>query len=207
MFPPAHMGGYPHNLGGRDLPFTFSTEPLVGYRVWRVVHEDDFQLGSLHKPYFWKRDNMARCVSEGFLTSVVGRELHDAPDIHCACGLYASLPERPIDEWERVVSGKLRASGTIAMSGRIIRCTAGFKAQFATIQPPVVLDVDCFEERDCENDVDVVHYDPQVRQWFGYCTPHVPEGGGFVDATELMGHAADVLSESLGVEVLSFRNL
>ncbi len=144
QMPPSHSG----NVGGDVLPDEFGTEPLLGYRGWHVVSAGDgsgLALKSLHVSYIWQRDVEAFCHQQGAMF-LKGRHTGNiSPDPGCSCGIYAQLPEHPLSEWDKAKQGKVSASGTIAMWGRIIQCERGYKAQYAEIQEPLVLDMSCIQ--------------------------------------------------------------
>lgn len=162
-FPPAHA----RNTGGEPLPTRSASEPLVGYRTWRLRNRGGyFALHSLMQYYEWKTENTARCLP----SYNNGGHDDDAPSQGCACGFYCQLPEHPLDEWESHVRGRIRATGTVAMSGRIIKCELGYKAQHATIQSPVVIDVDCGSMK-CSEPPTKVKVGTSPDYWT-YCDEH-----------------------------------
>lgn len=165
------MGGaqfkHPGNTGGEPLPTRQSSEPLVGYRTWRIRNREGyFALRSLMQAYEWTTTNIAECLPS------MSKEVHEdeAPSPGCVCGFYSQLPEHPLDEWESHVRGRIRATGTIAMSGRIIKCELGYKAQHATIQSPVVIDVDCAASK-CPEPPTKVKVGTSPDYWT-YCDEH-----------------------------------
>lgn len=172
------------NTGGEELPVYFSTEPLVGYRLWRVApaYADPAVLKSLNMPYVWDVENTAKCVPYGGpWGTYFAQDKHDdpSPSLECACGLYAQLPSHPLSEWTATVYGRLHASGTVALSGRIIECEFGYKAQYATIQSPVILEVDCYI-RGCDGDVvRIGTKDDQTLT--GHCAEHDIDGTVQID--------------------------
>ena len=168
---------HPGNIGGELLPEEFGTTPLVGYRTWHVVNAGDgsgLALKSLHFGYLWKSGvNDARCDSAGTMF-VPATHPGDSPDIDCACGFYAQLPDQPIEEWEFMRLGRVSATGTIEMWGRIIVCERGYKAQHVSIQDPVVLEVSC--EKDCDNPATRVELPFRRGSYYpAYCDEHQPD--------------------------------
>lgn len=130
--------GAPWNTGGEELvPDEYHEGYVRGYRWWRVGTDmTGMALQSLHFGYTWKGDNTAGCLG-------VKRHKTKSPDPACACGLYAQRPEFPIREWERLGRGSVHASGSILMSGRIIICERGYKAEKALIEAPVIIEAAC----------------------------------------------------------------
>lgn len=140
------------NTGGEELPVYFSTEPLVGHRLWRVAPAwaGPAVLKSLNMPYIWAVENTAACLPPASqMYQAIARQagiikpIHDdpAPSLTCECGLYAQLYDHPLSEWTSTVYGRVHASGSVALSGRVIECDYGYKAQYATLISPIVLEI------------------------------------------------------------------
>ncbi len=175
--PPTHPTGQGiGNIGGEVIPDRIVTEPLVGYRVWRVQNAGDgtgLRLASLHLAYRWEKENTAHC-NPMTPWGVAGNGHHPdkvspAPD--CACGLYAQTPDKPITEWLHMRKGSVTASGSIAMTGRIIVCERGYKAQHALIQSPVVLEASC--HAGCDNTPTTVEIpDSASHLYWTVCDEH-----------------------------------
>lgn len=159
------------NVGGKALPHRESDIPLVGYRTWRVRHnvDGDIALHALHQGYEWQLENTAACAPFAAYPNHSPHPESPSPAINCQCGLYAQLPDQPIDEWNSLVRGRVRATGTIAMHGRIIRCERGFKAEHAVMQSPVILEGDCFITGCTEM---VTRVEPVAREWHSFCSEH-----------------------------------
>lgn len=179
---PPGRGATGRNYGGEELPVRQTSEPLVGYRYW-LIHTTivGLILHSLHVDYVWELESEAAC-------KIVGRVHERIPDPQCLCGLYAMLPEHPLSEWEHMTRGRVHASGSVALSGRIIRCDAGFKAEHATVQSPVVLDVEYSGFHSCTEDVVAIQFQENRPMFFGLCPTHakleseLPEPAPMVDA-------------------------
>lgn len=130
------------NVGGRELPFTLATEPLVGYRSWMIRNGlTGLCLASLFVNYEWTAtDNQAYCDGHGSF----GRTHKDpAPSPGCSCGLYVNLPDMPFSEWNHLTQRKIHATGQVALSGRIIRCQKGYKAGVAAMISPLMIETPC----------------------------------------------------------------
>ena len=197
------------NVGGDPLPISVRSEPIVGYRVWRVKPTPEgIVLHSLNQNYEWNVQNVAECLNYGPIhpwntTPTPPRHTDPAPSVTCACGFYCSLPSQPIQEWAYLLRGRVHASGTVALTGRVIRCEMGFKSERAEIQSPVVLDVDCASWEPCDNDVAVV--DLQTEEGRGFCADHVPSVGAVVEAGMYMRNAVTRLQARYpGIEFLSW---
>lgn len=95
-------------------------EPLIGYRIWRVLDNKLCGPYKLNSGGFWNISNVleARC-----------RKDHPAPASNCECGLYAFFDSKPlkIDEFN-LVGGQIKAWGNIEIHEQ------GFRAQYASIQ-------------------------------------------------------------------------
>ena len=109
------------NKGG--LPVELAAEPIRGYRIWRVMPsaESSWALRSLRDHgVSWDRDMTAECLNENLPGWF--RHRQEAPGARCSCGIYAQGPDRPIIDWNYVLNGRVKASGSILMWGRIIVC-------------------------------------------------------------------------------------
>jgi hypothetical protein len=186
----------PRNMGGDELPLSLSTKPVVGYRLWRVYPDErGMALRSLNVNHTWAVDNTAQCfIPQVWPWPNMGIPTHDdpAPSLSCQCGFYCALPEHPLQEWAHVVAGLVHASGTVALTGRVIRCTLGFKAEHATIQSPVVLDVDCGWTPTCE--ADVTRVEVLAGGIRGWCDEHTPRQGAVIEAVSFFREAVRQLS-------------
>lgn len=196
-----------NNIGGEPLPFSVRSEPIVGYRLWKVKPDaQGAALWSVNAHYRWEVHNQARCIPPPpmvFGAKPLNQPLHPepAPFKDCACGIYCSLPDQPITEWEHTVYGRVHASGSVLLTGRVIRCTMGFKAEHAEVMSPVVLNAHCSAGLACEGDV--VRVDLQSDHARGWCENHSPRVG--VDAGQYMRNtAAQLEARYPGVEFLSW---
>jgi hypothetical protein len=151
----------------------------------------------------WGVENTAECIRYPgvMIPSPKTHPSEPSPYVECACGLYAALPNQPLGEWEHIVAGVVHASGSVALTGRVIRCTLGFKAEHATIQSPVVLGAYCGSSQACLEDVVAVDTQPgRVRGW---CAEHAPDGT--VDAAAWFQNAVYELEQRYQpIEFLSF---
>jgi hypothetical protein len=178
------------NIGGDELPFRVQSDPIVGYRLWRVKSTPDgYGLFSLNMPYEWKPVNTAECLKMAvhpMIPMIPGKiGVHDdpAPSLSCQCGFYIMLEDAPITEWDHTIRGQVHAYGTVELSGRVIKCTMGYKAEHAEIVS-VMVDAACGYRNDsgpCEANVAFV--DPQLR---AFCPAHVPGEITMVDAQTAM---------------------
>ena len=202
--PPSHNG----NVGGEVLPDEFGTEPLRGYRGWHVVNAEPgpgWALKSLHVSYLWGRQVEAFCHKQGMMFQPRAHIGSVSPDPACSCGIYAQLPEHPLDEWDRAKLGRVSASGTIAMWGRIIQCERGYKAQYASIQDPIVIDLSCL--KDCDRDPIVVAIPHHPQLVFNcYCDEHARSADGHVTvpADIWLREVSERLSQRYDIEVLTW---
>lgn len=201
--PPSHQA----NVGGQVLPDEFGTEPLLGYRGWHIVNAGDgtgFALKSLHASHLWDREVEAVCL-QAMTVFYKGRYGgHRSPDPACSCGIYAQLPEHPLSEWDDIKVGRVSASGTIAMWGRIIRCERGFKAQYARIESPIVLDMSCV--RGCDGPPNMIALpDMSQRGYLAYCPQHAYDvQSPLVRAELLLPEISNSLSRRYDIEVLTW---
>ena len=101
-----------------------SIEPVIGWRTWSIELTDDgVCLTSPMQDYEWQpmQPNRARCRSH------FGRQL---PNPGCGCGLYAVSQ---LGRLPAAVGAHLpfAAVGSVAMWGRVIEHTAGYRGQLA----------------------------------------------------------------------------
>lgn len=195
------------NIGGDPIPTKLAVDPIIGRRLWRVAN-DGGQLGlqSIHIGVIWDSHMTAECRNGGYGFNKSGHE-DFPPSLSCACGIYAQLPDKRIKEWWFAVGGRVHATGDVALSGRVIKCEKGYKAQYAEIVPPVFLDVSCcFHNSECTNDVSRIALpENYVAHYFGYCSEHADNEAPLVDADVWMTEAARELSDRYGFEVLHWR--
>jgi hypothetical protein len=188
---------HPRNTGGEPLPVSVRSSPIVGYRLWRVrPTPEGLSLWSVNQHYEWQVDNTAECLPTygAGMWAQVRPSPHDdpAPSLSCSCGFYCQNDSDPLDEWEKTVRGTVFASGTVALTGRVIRCELGFKAERATIESPVVLGGDCAFSPKCHEDVVAVGL--QSRFAHAWCAEHVQKAGAIVEAAAYFRSAVNLLS-------------
>lgn len=157
------------NVGGEPAPDRISTEPITGFRTWLITfNTQGIGLRSLHRAYYWENPLKAECVPQ-----YGNGEKHRAPDNDCACGIYAQTPDQPLAEWETMRVGRVAATGTISMTGKIMVCQRGYKAEFAFIQSPVVIDVSC-AKGDCGGTVTKLQLGKPNESILAWCADHNP---------------------------------
>jgi hypothetical protein len=197
------------NQGGEKLPTRRTSEPLVGYRSWLIWNGiTGLSLASIHVAYEWTRGvNEAVCHPSG-----ANRLPHrDAsPSIKCACGIYCNLPEMGFSDWDHLTRRYVHATGQVSMTGRVVRCQKGYKAQRAEIISPILVEAGCIRMNDrsfCSNGVTgIVLPSPSVFTHQAVCAEHqnIPSDRVIVDAGLWMREVRAALTEKYEVEVLSF---
>jgi hypothetical protein len=169
------------NIGGDELEPIPQVEPIIGYRIWRVVSGiEGLHLRSLHMSYMWQEENEAKCLAGQSLMRLAGKHPGEpAPDVSCSCGIYAQLPEHPLAEWQSSIRGGVHATGTIVLYGKVIVCEKGYKAQYAQIQSPVIIEAQCSQRvkdggltRPCEAPISRLLPQPGGA-YKAYCHPHL----------------------------------
>jgi hypothetical protein len=142
-----------------DLELAFSTDPVVGWRVWRVERPVDrrmsaldlalelreaeragverpaealfdYRLRSLTQPEFWPmRTRMESVCGRG----PSAHPYSAGPEADCECGIWAFRAhlsaERTLLDYAH--SGRLLALGPVSLWGRLIEQELGWRAQFA----------------------------------------------------------------------------
>lgn len=184
------------NTGGEILPDRISTEPLTGFRSWLVGYDKDgIGLKSIVHSHIWSNPETATCLN---------LYEHTSPDPECSCGLYCQTPDQPLLEWEALRRGKVSATGTVALSGRVIICEKGYKAQHAEIISSVILDVSCWL-KECVADAKYVQHRRAETDGhkmvagflLGACGEHVETREGVLvkDSKHWLGEACNGLAE------------
>lgn len=119
-----------YDLVPRDLPKFKSTEPVVGYRVWKLNRET-FELTSCFKNTTWPfREKMTRGkddLSMGIHAVKNERKIYDTnyigPTVYDPAGLFAS--EGLWSDYKADVAGE------VFMWGEVKDCPDGYLAEFA----------------------------------------------------------------------------
>jgi hypothetical protein len=164
-----------------ELELAFSTEPIVGWRVWRVLRPIDrklsalelaaelleaeqrgeprpverlfrYRLRSLTQPVFWPP--RTRLEARCNVERADGFAHGGGPDAYCECGLWAL---RCRDLAEHVLasyadSGVSLALGRLALWGRIVEQERGWRGQYAYPLDLTVLSGTGEMERDLRED-------------------------------------------------------
>lgn len=112
-------------------------EPLVAWRVWRVVSvRDGYRLASVVKSTIWPPGQPlhAECLRSPLGTLFRRRraKLHAAPGLGCECGIYGAhlalisdyLSDQPGQAVTRVV-------GEVLLWGTVVECERGFRVSHA----------------------------------------------------------------------------
>lgn len=100
-----------------------TTDPIVAWRTWMLTGTRDGSDVRLLPLFGDRRPWPARAPARA---SCVRRGRHRIPALDCSCGLYAT---RGLDALRH--SRNPAALGTVAMWGRIVEHTAGFRAELA----------------------------------------------------------------------------
>jgi hypothetical protein len=117
----------------RDAPLEPSVEPIVGWRTWDL--SDDAAAGPLLHPTgsgvdVWapRMPLRARCGVPLILS--VFRRPHEAPDLGCRCGIYAT---RSLDDFPRPRPAwpPPPVVGTVSLWGRVVEHQRGWRAAIA----------------------------------------------------------------------------
>lgn len=114
----------------KELPLSFQTEPVVGFRIWKV---EDFATRAGKEP---RLSSIA--TGRGAGTYSPGRKmeahclhsLHEAPWAGCSCGVWALKNEGDLDPTKRRYPEHM-AWGQVYLWGRVLETTRGYRAQFA----------------------------------------------------------------------------
>jgi hypothetical protein len=116
------------------VPLETGTEPIHGWRLWRLGLTTEGQPGLLPAgsggadTWVPRRTVVARCGVPALIRRT--RRPHDAPDPRCVCGIYASraLGDAPR---EAPAYPTPPVAGTVALWGRVIEHERGWRAACA----------------------------------------------------------------------------
>jgi hypothetical protein len=126
----------------RELELTFGTEPLVGWRAWRIVELErrdgttEPRLASLTGREFWtpRRRLTAQCLPRDrgvYAFSAGRRPFHEAPWPGCDCGVWALRDQAAIESFIRHDGQDARAVcfGPVYLWGRVLEFSKGLRGQ------------------------------------------------------------------------------
>jgi hypothetical protein len=106
-------------------PPALSTEPVLGWRVWRLhAGPDGPRLMSVTRPYVWPTAEPIRAKCDLHHGST------PTPDVRCTCGVYAAANPDDLSRVQ-VLSTDASVVGAIAMWGRVVEHTRGARSAFA----------------------------------------------------------------------------
>lgn len=126
------------------VPAESSAEPIIGWRQWRVTdHEGTILLGSMTIRDVWEADlviGVCRRLPGAARPGPKPPALHPVPDLACTCGVYAHKLYQPRPA---VFRAGVYVAGPVALSGRVIEGTRGYRAERGRIVGPLDLGVHC----------------------------------------------------------------
>jgi hypothetical protein len=106
-------------------PQALSTEPVIGWRVWRLhAGHDGPRLMSVTRPYVWPGAEPMRAKCD------LSHGSRPTPDVRCTCGVYAAATPDALSRVQ-VLSGDASVVGAIAMWGTVVEHTRGARSSFA----------------------------------------------------------------------------
>jgi len=111
-------------------------EPIVAWRVWRVVSSGDgYLLGSVVKPTVWPSGEplVAECLRARPLGWFRSRGRHSALEPACECGVYAAglADIGPYLSDAAPAGGIGSVLGRVSLWGVVVECERGFRASHA----------------------------------------------------------------------------
>lgn len=120
-------------------PPEFYCEPMVGWRVWRLtVIEGEPRLQSAVYSQVWEPGVPVSATCLRYSRS--GEEPHECPEQACSCGIHAATSTGGGPVLTRYLSPpytlmphmqQFRLVGEVALWGRVVEHTSGFRAAFA----------------------------------------------------------------------------
>ncbi len=106
-------------------PPALSTEPVLGWRVWRLhAGPDGPRLMSVTRPYVWPAAEPIRAKCDIHYGS------RPTPDLRCTCGVYAAANPDDLSRVQ-VLGSDASVVGAIAMWGTVVEHTRGARSAFA----------------------------------------------------------------------------
>ena len=171
-------------------------EPVIGWRTWSIGwNGDGVYLASPMQVYDWQpmRPNRARCRSH------FGRQL---PNLGCGCGFYAvsHLQRLPV----AVAGFSIGAVGSVAMWGRVVEHTAGYRGQLAYPDRIRLVCGRCLVARRDGVPTRIEHSDD--KSLVPVCDAHATEGHSSVEGMSPAELEQEVLS-AYAVDVLPLETM
>lgn len=100
-------------------------EPIYGWRAWTAKPDGTLYATNQETTWLPGHPTVAYCRVHADLFTE-GLDPHSAPDQHCSCGLYAGKHVSQI----MYAAGKPFVWGEVALWGKVILCSSGYRAQF-----------------------------------------------------------------------------
>lgn len=125
-------GEYDVEKKNKKLEFSFSTEVQTGWRAWSIVdfhrrgNSVEKRLQALGTKPIWEpyQPNVATCVTDG---------THEAPWPTCRCGFWAFKDRKHVEQalFSNYGGEKGKVIGQIALWGRVLETTRGYRGEYA----------------------------------------------------------------------------
>ena len=125
------------------LEFSFSTEVQTGWRAWKIVDFErrggvsESRLQALGTSPIWEpyQPNVAMCTTQG---------THEAPWPTCRCGFWAFHKRESVEQslFRDYGGEKGKVLGQVALWGRVLECTMGYRGEYAYPQTLQFVEVD-----------------------------------------------------------------
>lgn len=124
------------------LEFSLSTEPITGWRAWNIVDFErrggvsEKRLQALGTKPVWepRQENVAICIQNG---------THEAPWPDCQCGFWAFKDREHVEKalFNTYGGEQGKVIGQVALWGRVLECTDGYRGEYAYPQTFQFIDV------------------------------------------------------------------
>ena len=113
------------HLGRRLAALTDDTEPVIGWKIWRVEHDEArTRLRSVLYGSLWPPGRLAVADCKKLF-----RVRHDAPDQLCECGIHAA---KSLAAWRHYLTvGDDRVFGRVMLWGDRLEAELGWRAAAA----------------------------------------------------------------------------
>jgi len=141
--PPSQHTWFGPMKKGKDLELSFSTEVITGWRAWQIVdferrgNASETRIQALGTHIVWEpyQPGVAVCTTSG---------AHEAPWPDCRCGFWAFKDREYVERtlFDSYGGEKGKVIGQVALWGRVLECTLGYRGEYAYPQTFQFIEVD-----------------------------------------------------------------
>jgi hypothetical protein len=122
----------------KELPLSFDTEPIIGWRLWNVV--DFKRRGGVTEPRLQSVASNENVEPRERAVARCENGEHEAPWPDCACGFWAFKDRQTaLDAATNYGGFEENVLGEVSLWGRVLECRNGWRGQYAYPKRLVVL--------------------------------------------------------------------